>query len=76
MEEFVCHLYGFREKDTNTIRYQIFTKKNKQERKVVDLSVLPPCKSVLYYHKILSFFMTQLWLLFVLSQKCDKLKII
>ena len=34
MEEFVCHLYDFREKDTNTIHYEIFTKKNKQERKV------------------------------------------
>ena len=52
MEEFVCRLYGLREKDINTVRYEIFTKKNKREKKVLDLSVLAPCKSVLYYHTL------------------------
>ena len=52
MKEFVCHLYGFWEKDINTVRHEIFIKKNKREKKVVDLSVLPPCKSVLYYYTL------------------------
>ena len=52
MEEFVCRLYGFQEKDINTVGYEIFTKKNKREKKVVDFSALRPCKSVLYYHTL------------------------
>ena len=50
VEESVCCLYGFREKDIKTVRNEMFTKKRKREKKVVDLSVLPPCKSVFYYH--------------------------
>ena len=46
MEVFLWRLYGFREKDINTVRYEIFAKKKKREKKVADLSVLPPCKSV------------------------------
>ena len=61
LEEFVCRLYGFREKDINTVRYEIFTKKNKQEKKVVGLSVLPPCKSVLYYHTLRANTVSMIW---------------
>ena len=43
MEEFVRRLYGFWEKNINTVRHEIFTKKNKREKIVVDPSVLPPC---------------------------------
>ena len=54
MEEFVRRLYGFWEKEINTVRYEIFTKKNKREKIVVDPSVLPPCKSVLHYQTLRS----------------------
>ena len=61
MEEFVCCLYGFREKDKNTVRYEIFAKKNKRQQKVVGLSVLPPCKSVLYYHTLRANTVSMIW---------------
>ena len=61
MEAFVCRLYGFREKDINAVCYEIFTKKNKQEKKVVGLSVLPPCKSVLYYHTLRANTVSMIW---------------
>ena len=61
MEEFACRLYGFQEKDINTVRYEIFTKKNKREKKVVDLSVLPPCTSVLYYHTLRANTSSMIW---------------
>ena len=61
MEEFVCRLYGFREKDINIVRYEIFIKKNKREKKVVDLSVLPPCKSVLHYHTLRANTVSMIW---------------
>ena len=54
MEEFVRRLYVFWEKNINTVRYEIFTKKNKREKIVVDPSVLPPCKSVLHYQTLRS----------------------
>ena len=52
MEELASHLYDFQEKDINTVRYEIFIKKSKPEKNFVDLSVLPPCKSVLHYHTL------------------------
>ena len=47
LEEFVCNLYGFKEKDINTVRYQTFMKKYTRQNKVVDLSSLPPCNQIL-----------------------------
>ena len=55
LETFVCFLYGFPKKSTvNDVRKSIFWTKFDKEKKVVDLSVLPPCKNNLKYHIIRS----------------------
>ena len=50
LEEYVCFIYGSRSHEINEVRYEIFTKKTKREDNIVDLSLLPPCKSVLRLH--------------------------
>ena len=61
MEECASHLYDFQEKDINTVCCGIFIKKSKREKKVVDLSVLPPCKPVLYYHTLIEKNDSMIW---------------
>ena len=54
-EKFVCFFYGFPKKSTiNDVCKNIFWTKFDKEKKVVDLSVLPPCKNNLKYHIIRS----------------------
>ena len=61
LEEFVCQLYGYRNKSTDRVRFQIYGKKYTKENKVIDMTALPPCSSVLWLH-ILKFNMgTSLW---------------
>ena len=50
LEEYVCKLYGCREDNVDQVRFQLFQKKLKRENKIIDLSLLPPCKSVLLLH--------------------------
>ena len=47
LEEFVCQLYGYRNKSTDRVRFQIYGKKYTKENKVIDMTALPPCSSVL-----------------------------
>ena len=60
-EEFVCHLYSFREKDINTMCYKIFTKKNKRKKRVVELSVLPHCNPGLCYYTLRVNTVSMIW---------------
>ena len=48
LEEYVCSLYGSKKNTVNSTRFDMFMKKQNQESKVVDLSVIPPCFSSLY----------------------------
>ena len=50
LEKFVCKLYGYNKRDVSKVRKKIFDKKCKQEGIITDLSVMPPCKSVLRLH--------------------------
>ena len=43
-ESFVCHLYRYKDTDIHKVRKKIFDKKFLLGRKVIDLSLLPPCK--------------------------------
>ena len=43
LEECVCRLYGCKGADVDFARYQLFMKKQATPKKVVDLSLLPPC---------------------------------
>ena len=59
LEEFVCHLYGYREK--SIVRLQMFEKKTRGQHKVPDLSTFPPCQSVFIYHCKRSNTIAYLW---------------
>ena len=48
--EYVCILYGYQKKNVNQVRYELFQKKYEKEGKIIDLSMLPPCESVLLLH--------------------------
>ena len=50
LEEYVCYLYGYREKSVDSVRYKMFEKKRLREHKTPDLSTFPPCEQVLGYH--------------------------
>ena len=50
LEEYVCELYGCRKNNVNEVRYQLFQQKYKRQSKIIDISLLPPCKSVLLLH--------------------------
>ena len=47
MEEFTCHIYGYRERNINNAGFKMFKRKQVREHKVVDLSTLQPSKKVL-----------------------------
>ena len=49
LKEFVFQLYGYRNKSTDRVRFQIYDKKYTKENKVTDMAA-PPCSSVLRLH--------------------------
>ena len=60
-EEFVCALYGLKKvRDVNTGRFDLF-KRRLHSSGVIDLSVVPPCKSVLLLHLRRSALAANLW---------------
>ena len=51
LEKYTCVMYCYpREKLVNTVRTKLFEKKYTKEGKFIDMSVLPPCNSVLILH--------------------------
>ncbi len=51
LEKFVCCLYGYpRLSNVNDVRKAMFWEKFEKKKKIVDLSLLPPCKENLQYH--------------------------
>ena len=61
LEEYVCQLYGYRNKSTNSVRFRIYEKKYNKENKVIDMATLPPCNSVLRLHILRSNMVAALW---------------
>ena len=61
LEEFVCTLYGLKGTEVDAVRYQIFIKKHTTQTKVVDLSLLPPCKQVLRLHSARANAIATMW---------------
>ena len=43
-------MYGSKEVDVNKTRYKMFPRKFTRENKIIDLSLLPPCKDTLTRH--------------------------
>ena len=50
LEEFVCHLYGEKVKSVDELRYKKFESVYRNENKIQDLSLLPPCRKSLVLH--------------------------
>ena len=44
LEEFICTLYGYEEKDVNKVRWLKFRDKHTKQNKVIEMAALPPCK--------------------------------
>ncbi|CAB4016498.1 Hypothetical predicted protein [Paramuricea clavata] len=61
LEEFVCFAYGYRRKSVNFVRHQMFRAKYKKHSKIVDLSLSPPCQSVLKLHGRRANFVAKIW---------------
>ena len=61
LEEYICVLYGSRKKDVNQVHHDLFQKKHVKEEKVIDLSMLPPCHSVLMLHAKRANFVAKIW---------------
>ena len=61
LQEYVCKLYGSREKNVDQARYELFQKKYEKEGKIIDLILLPPCKSVLLLHTKRTNFVAKIW---------------
>ena len=61
LEEFVSKMYSFNCAAVNKVRSKMFTKRLKQEKRSPDLSLLPPCKSVLKYHMQWAVYVAKLW---------------
>lgn len=68
LEEFVCLLFGSRRlKSVNTLRFQTFKRKYESENRIIDLSLLPPCRSSLYLHILRSCYVARIWRLSLTS---------
>ena len=61
LEEFVCQLYGYRNKSTDRVHFQIYDKKYTKENTVVDMAALPLCSSILRLHIFRSNIVASLW---------------
>ena len=61
LEEYVCLLYGIREKRVNDVRSEIFEREHVNQRKVVDVSHLPPCRSTLLLHSKRANVIAKIW---------------
>eukprot|EP00794_Sanderia_malayensis_P014842 gene14842-biopygen11931 len=61
IEEYVCLLYGFRQRNVNAVRKKIFEKKFIQQNKVIDISLLPPCFASLRLHTLRANVIARIW---------------
>ena len=58
---YVCMLYGQNEKDINAAISKMFLQKHSSTSNVIDLAVLPPCRSVLYLHAQRVNYVAKIW---------------
>ena len=61
LEEYVCQLYSSRHTQINDARYGIFVKKHTIKDTLIDLSILPPCKSSLMLHIERANYVARIW---------------
>ena len=61
LEEFVCILYGYRQKEVNNVRNALFEAKYINQNKAIDMSLLPPCQASLRLHTLRSNVVARIW---------------
>ena len=61
LEEYVCMLYRQNTKDVNAARSKMFLKKYSSTSKIINLVLLPPCRSVLYLHAQRENYVAKIW---------------
>ena len=61
LEEYVCNLFGKKQKDINKVRYTIFKNVYEKKGKIQDLSFLPPCRQSLLLHCRRSNYIAIVW---------------
>ena len=50
LEEYVCLFYGCHQRNVNAVRKKLIDNKYLNQNKVMDISLLPPCRSSLRLH--------------------------
>ena len=61
LEEYVCLLYGCRQKKVNEARKHLFDRKYLNKEKIIDISLLPPCQSALKLHILGANVVARIW---------------
>ena len=62
LEEFVCLLFGSCHlKSMNEVRFHLFKRKYESQDKIIDLSLLPPCKKSLHLHIRRACYVAKIW---------------
>ena len=62
LERFTGALYGYpRERLINKVKAKLFEKKYMKNGKIIDMALLPPCKSVLLLHMKRANYVAKIW---------------
>ena len=61
LELYVCKLFSSKKSSTDEVRLEMFMKKQTVQNKVIDLSILPPCKSSLLLHMERANYVASIW---------------
>ena len=61
LEEFICTLYGYKEKNVNKVRWLKFRDKHTKQNKVIDMSALPPCEETLKLRSVRANYVAKMW---------------
>ena len=61
LEEFICTLYGYEEKDVNKVRWLKFRDKHTKQNKVIEMAALPPCKKTLKLQSVWANYLAKMW---------------
>ena len=61
LEEYTCRLYNVTVNNLDIARHTMFKKKHNYQNKSVDMSTLPPCKSVFRLHCLRANYIASIW---------------
>ena len=62
LEEYVCLLYGCRQRNVNAVCKKLFDNKYLNQNKVMDKSLLLPCRSSLRLHILRANVVARIWI--------------